>query len=410
MKHVDEFIEYVNNSLIGKYRIDLDTFYRKILPNDKRLTIDEAIEVVNKCPRLANVLRTMDPNNSLVKNTSLFGAYKLITNTVKNIEVDMNMKNRADEIYYSNFDAAAFMKSNRDIDILNLHINEIMAYPLLSREETIQLFARMENGDETARNKIFNHNLRLPLSIAKNYQIVGVSIHDLIQEGEIGLLRAIDKFDYRLGFTFSTYATCWVKQMITRYIADNGLTVRIPVHTKDTINKIRAYVEAYIMANNVDPTKDEVMNALGVSSKQYDLYDLISSNSFVLSLDKPVKSGPNDDGDNVFGDFLESDDDSIEKIPDKLMREDFLHDMEAVCINPRHLKIIKMRFGFEDGICHTLQEIADEMGFTRERSRQIIEKELDRFRRNKRRFNKYNSKTDYDCDEKSLSKRLYEGR
>ncbi len=410
MKNVDEFIEYVNNCLVGKYRYDLEIFYKKILPNDKKITIDEAIKVVNKCPKLANILRTMDPNNSLVKNTSLYGAYKLITNTEKNIKVDMNMKNRADEVYYSKFDSAAFMKSNKDIDILSLHVSDITAYPLLTKEEITQLFARMENGDETARNKIFNHNLRLPLSIAKNYQIIGVSILDLIQEGEIGLLRAIDKFDYKLGFTFSTYATCWVKQMITRYIADNGLTVRIPVHTKDIINKVKAYVEAYIMANNVEPTKEEVMNALGINSKIYDLYDLINSNSFVLSLDKPVKNGANDDGDSVFGDFLESDDDSIERIPDKLLREDFIHDMEKICINPRNLKVIKMRFGFEDGICHTLQEIANEMGFTRERSRQIIEKELYKLKKNKRIFNKYNSKTDYDCDEKSLSKRLYGGR
>ena len=385
MKNVEKFIEYINKSLVGKYRLDLDFFYKKILPCDKTLTIDEAIEVVNSCPGLVTVLKSIDSNNTLVNNTSLYNAYKLVVNAKDVVEVDMNMYNRADEVYYTNFNVAALFSSHKDVDIFKLYLADVTAFPLLNIKEINQLFARMENGDETAKDKILCHNLRLPVSIAKTYQILtGAYLPDLVQEGNIGLMRAIEKYNYRLGYTFSTYAICWVKQAIARYIADNGLTVRIPVHVREKINKIRKYVERYISINNEDPTKEEVMKTMDISEDVYDLYSLVNTNSFVLSLDMPVKGVGDESGDVSLGDFIPADEVNFdEKVVDRMAKETFYDTLIECGLTPRELQIIKLRYGLEDGRVHTLAEVGKQFDVTRERVRQIEVRAINKLRRGK---------------------------
>lgn len=262
-------------------------------------------------------------------------------------------------------------------DLVQIYLREIGRVPLLSTDEEISLAKRIAQGDTSAKEKLTNANLRLVVSIAKKY--VGrshtLSLLDLIQEGSIGLFRAVEKFDYQKGFKFSTYATWWVRQAITRAIADQSRTIRIPVHMVETINKYMQISRRLVQELGRDPLAEEIAAEMGLDVDKVRHIQKISQET--ISLETNV--GDSDD-DSVLGDFIE---DTEGTLPDAQAAQKLLKEhLQDIITNlaPREQKILKIRFGLEDGVTHTLEEVGLEFGVTRERIRQIESKALEKIR------------------------------
>lgn len=259
---------------------------------------------------------------------------------------------------------------NLSDDSVRMYLREIGRIPLLNTEEEIKLAKRIEHGDQLAKKKLTEANLRLVVSIAKKYIGRGLSLLDLIQEGNSGLIRAVEKFDYKKGFKFSTYATWWVRQAITRAIADQARTIRIPVHMIETINKLIRVQRTLVQELGREPTPAEIAKELGIDEDKVN--HIIKISQETVSLEAPV----GEEEDSRLGDFLE-DKESLspqEAAIYQLMKghvDEFLS-----LLPPREQKILRMRFGLETGRAHTLEEVGQEFGVTRERIRQIEAKAL----------------------------------
>jgi RNA polymerase primary sigma factor len=264
-------------------------------------------------------------------------------------------------------------------DLVQMYLKEIGRVPLLSTEEEIAIAKAIENGDEAARQKLTEANLRLVVSIAKKYvgRSTNLSLLDLIQEGNIGLFRAVEKFDYQKGFKFSTYATWWIRQAITRALADQSRTIRIPVHMVETINKYIQVVRRLVQELGREPLPEEIAAEMDIEVEKVRHIQKISQET--VSLETSV--GDSDD-DSVLGDFIE-DTESIapqQGASRTLLSEHVAQVLED--LSPREQKILKIRFGLEDGVTHTLEEVGQEFGVTRERIRQIEAKALEKIRDN----------------------------
>jgi RNA polymerase primary sigma factor len=263
-------------------------------------------------------------------------------------------------------------------DSVKMYLREIGTVKLLSASEEIELAKRMENGDEEAKQQMINANLRLVVSIAKKYIGQGLLFLDLIQEGNAGLIRAAEKFDYRKGFKFSTYATWWIKQGVTRAIADQSRTIRVPVHMVETIYKFKKTSRMLMQKLGRQPTEEEVSQETGIP-----LENIVSIRKYAqlpISLETPIGQ---EEGSEL-GNFVE-DKNSI--TPDKrtesnMLRESILASMDN--LNEREQMILKLRFGIDDGRQRTLEEVGKVYGVTRERIRQIEEKALQKMRKSKR--------------------------
>lgn len=264
---------------------------------------------------------------------------------------------------------------NLSDDSVRMYLREIGRIPLLNTEDEIKLAKRIAHGDQLAKKKLTEANLRLVVSIAKKYIGRGLSLLDLVQEGNLGLTRAVEKFDYTKGFKFSTYATWWVRQAITRAIADQARTIRIPVHMIETINKLIRVQRSLVQELGREPTVAEIAKELGIEEDKVTHIMKISQET--VSLEAPV----GEEEDSRLGDFLE-DKDSLspeESAIYELMKghiEEFLD-----ILPPREQKILRMRFGLESGRSHTLEEVGQEFGVTRERIRQIEAKALKKLER-----------------------------
>jgi RNA polymerase primary sigma factor len=262
-------------------------------------------------------------------------------------------------------------------DSVQMYLKEIGKTPLLSREQEKELAKRCEKGDKEAYNTFMKANLRLVVSIAKRYvnRNPNLSILDLIQEGNIGLARAVDKFDYRRGFKFSTYATWWIRQAITRALADQSRTIRIPVHMVETISKYTQCKRRLTQELGREPLAEEISVEMGLPVEKIHHIQKISQE--VISLEAPVGE---EDEDSTLSEFIE---DVHSLTPSQLASGALLKERIAeilVDLTPREQKILKMRFGLEDGITHTLEEVGKEFGVTRERIRQIEAKALARIK------------------------------
>lgn len=272
-----------------------------------------------------------------------------------------------------------FAIENETPDAVQLYLKEIGKTPLLSKDEERDLAKRSEKGDEDARQKLIRANLRLVVSIAKRYvnRTPNLSILDLVQEGNIGLSKAVEKFDYRRGFKFSTYATWWIRQAVTRALADQSRTIRIPVHMVETISKYAQTRRQLIQELGRDPLAEEIAAEMGIDIEKVEHIQKISQE--VLSIEQPV----GEDEDSVLADFIE---DEKNITPDQAVARALLKDLIQeilIDLNEREQKILKMRFGLEDGVSHTLEEVGKVFAVTRERIRQIEAKALEKVREHK---------------------------
>jgi len=265
-------------------------------------------------------------------------------------------------------------------DSVQMYLREIGRVPLLTGEEEIQLSKRKERGDFVARQKMAEANLRLVVSIAKKYvgRSANLSLLDLIQEGNIGLFRAVEKFDYHKGYKFSTYATWWIRQAITRAIADQSRTIRIPVHMVETINKFSQITRRLVQDLGREPLPEEIASEMGIEVEKVRHIMKISQDT--VSLETSVGEG---DDKSTLRDFIE---DTETVLPSQDAGRQLLKGYVKevlVELSPREQKILKMRFGLEDGVTHTLEEIGQEFGVTRERIRQIEAKALERIKKHR---------------------------
>ncbi len=262
-------------------------------------------------------------------------------------------------------------------DSVQMYLREIGKTPLLTRDEEKELAKKIEKVDIEARNKLIQANLRLVVSIAKRYvgRSPNLTLLDLIQEGNIGLARAVDKFDYRRGFKFSTYATWWIRQAITRALADQSRTIRIPVHMVETSSKYAQVKRRLFQDLGREPLPEEIASEMGVDVEK--VRHIIKISQDTIPFETPV--GDEDEG-STLGDFIE-DEKGITPVQSAALR--LLGDQIKEIINdlqPREQKILRMRFGLDDGITHTLEEVGNEFGVTRERIRQIEFKALEKIR------------------------------
>lgn len=265
-------------------------------------------------------------------------------------------------------------------DSVRLYLREIGKIPLLTPEEEADLAQRIVKGDKKAKDKMVESNMRLVVSIAKRYGGRGLDFLDLIQEGNTGLLRAVEKFDPDKGFKFSTYATWWVRQAITRAIADQARTIRIPVHMVETINKVLRTTRKLTAELNREPTNEEIAKALDMDVEKIDYVMRIKQD--IASLDASV-GRDGDDEDSVLGDFVEDEErDSPEDSAAHQILKEQLSEIIAT-LTDREQKIIRLRFGIGGGRPHTLEEVGNEFDVTRERIRQIEAKALAKLRKNK---------------------------
>lgn len=263
-------------------------------------------------------------------------------------------------------------------DSVRLYLREIGKIPLLTAEEELTLANRVVAGDKKAKDEMAEANMRLVVSIAKRYVGRGLDLLDLIQEGNTGLLRAVEKFDPDKGFKFSTYATWWIRQAITRAIADQARTIRIPVHMVETINKLLRTQRRLTQELNREPTNEEIAKEMEIEVDK--VVHIMKIKQDISSLDASVRD---DEEDSVLGDFIE-DEDTVspeESATNQLLKE-HVKDMLG-SLTEREQKILKLRFGLEDGKSHTLEEVGQEFSVTRERIRQIEAKALAKLRKHK---------------------------
>ena len=286
------------------------------------------------------------------------------TTTVTDDEVMKLLEEETPEVY----------DSTSVKDSIKMYLKEIGKIPLLTPSQERELARRAQMGDKKAREKLITANLRLVVSIAKRYIGRGLPFLDLIQEGNIGLLKAVEKFDWRKGYKFSTYATWWIRQAITRAIADQARTIRIPVHMVETINKLNRLIREYYQEHGEQPSMEELAKMMGKPVEKIE--EILEAAKETISLEAPI----GEDEDSTIGDFVA--DDSIPSPKREAMRMLIREEVEKVLktLNPREAMVLKMRYGLLDGKAKTLEEVGQYFNVTRERIRQIEVKALRKLR------------------------------
>lgn len=259
-------------------------------------------------------------------------------------------------------------------DPVRMYLKEIGKIPLLSGDEEVELAQRMEDGDEAAKKKLAEANLRLVVSIAKRYVGRGMLFLDLIQEGNLGLMKAVEKFEYRKGFKFSTYATWWIRQAITRAIADQARTIRIPVHMVETINKLVRVQRQLVQELGRDPSPEEIGNEMNLDVER--VREIMKIAQEPVSLETPI----GEEEDSHLGDFIPDEDvlAPAEAATFTMLREQLIDVLDS--LTDREQKVLRLRFGLDDGRARTLEEVGKEFDVTRERIRQIEAKALRKLR------------------------------
>lgn len=295
-----------------------------------------------------------------------------IENEIALISEDEDIENAANNEL--NLDTEILVKELNIDDHVKMYLKEIGQIKLLTMGEELELSDRIKAGDEEAKNLLAESNLRLVVSIAKRYVGRGMLFLDLIQEGNIGLMKAVEKFDVTKGFKFSTYATWWIRQAITRAIADQARTIRVPVHMVETINKLKRIQRQMTVDLNREPTEEELAAEMKISVEKIREIEKISLDP--VSLDTPI----GEDDDTIFGDFVKDESNlGPEEYATNQMLKEEINDL-LLTLTEREERVIKLRFGLEDGKSRTLEEVGQLFGVTRERIRQIEAKALRKLR------------------------------
>ena len=289
------------------------------------------------------------------------------------LEPDIDELNEVEDIKIEELDVANLESVSVD-DPVRMYLKEIGRIPLLSFEEELELAKRVLEDDEEAKQKLAESNLRLVVSIAKKYVGRGMLFLDLIQEGNMGLIKAVEKFDYKKGYKFSTYATWWIRQAITRAIADQARTIRIPVHMVETINKLIRISRHLLQILGREPTPEEIAEEMEIPVEKVMEIQKIAQDP--VSLETPI----GEEDDSHLGDFIPDDESPApqDSAAYTLLKEQLEEVMET--LTPREAKVLKLRFGLEDGKARTLEEVGREFQVTRERIRQIEAKALRKLR------------------------------
>lgn len=365
IKSVLRKISYLKLDKLIDRRKASDEDYRKILNENEnlRILISEFVDCFVEDGKLNQV--EFEKYETLISNVLL--------DLVNIYLFDNNISIESDDEDYSNDDVDLKDESNILSDDIRTYLVQMAKYPLLTADEEIELGEKALLGDNVSREKLINSNLRLVVSIAKRYTGKGLDFLDLIQEGNLGLIRTVDKFDPSKGYKFSTYATWWIKQGITRAIADKSRIVRIPVHAYEIIKKIKSYISAYKNVNGEEPDIKTISKDLNISEDKINEYLIYFTD--VGSLDKKI----NEEDDTLVGDGVASN----VFVEDEVMNKSLIEDVEKAlgCLTEREREVVEQRFGLKTGFGKTLEEVGIEFNVTRERIRQIEVKALRKIKR-----------------------------
>ena len=287
---------------------------------------------------------------------------------------DVDLTDNDDEMVEVDLDISDLENNVNIEDHVRMYLKEIGKVPLLTSDEEVELAQRMEQGDQAAKAKLAEANLRLVVSIAKRYVGRGMQLLDLIQEGNLGLMKAVEKFDYKKGYKFSTYATWWIRQAITRAIADQARTIRIPVHMVETINKLLRVSRQLLQELGREPTNEEIAEKMDIPASR--VSEILKISQDPVSLETPI----GEEEDSHLGDFIK--DENITSPVDAatfVLLKEQLNDV-LLTLTEREQEVLKLRFGLDDGRARTLEEVGKEFSVTRERIRQIEAKALRKLR------------------------------
>ncbi len=356
---------------------------KKLTPEEKEALKQKVIQGLIDKGKAAGKLTTNDIDDAIVKIDLEIDELDKLYETLEqnNIEVIDDLGDAALDSLNFDSDSQKTAQVQQDTsknaamdDPVKVYLKEIGRIPLLTPEEEIELAIRIADGDEEAKKKLAESNLRLVVSIAKRYVGRGMQFLDLIQEGNLGLIKAVDKFDYTKGFKFSTYATWWIRQAITRAIADQARTIRIPVHMVETINKVKKTNSQLLHKNGRDPTPEEIAAEIDMPVEK--VREILRVAQEPVSLETPI----GEEEDSHLGDFI-PDDDALapaDAASQLLLKEQLAEVLKT--LTEREAKVLSLRFGLEDGHPRTLEEVGKEFNVTRERIRQIEAKALRKLR------------------------------
>jgi len=344
----------------------------------KKLNVDD---VIDSMKQKGEHMSVKEVNDMLVDVEFTADQLEKIYETLENMGVDVvgEMSDPTDQEVQAEVESGADLEATipegiSTDDPVRMYLKEIGKVPLLTADEEIEIAKRMEAGDADARRKLAEANLRLVVSIAKRYVGRGMQFLDLIQEGNLGLIKAVEKFDYRKGYKFSTYATWWIRQAITRAIADQARIIRIPVHMVETINKLIRVSRQILQEQGREPTPEEIAKEMMISEDK--VREIIKIAQEPVSLETPI----GEEEDSHLGDFI-PDDDALapaDAAAFMLLREQLTDVLDT--LTPREEKVLRLRFGLDDGRARTLEEVGKEFNVTRERIRQIEAKALRKLR------------------------------
>ena len=361
------------------------------------------IERLNNFIKLIDYKPTKDDILNLLKIPSF---HSVISNILNELDIENNPEllnnNELLNLLLDSINENEIEQDNNQNNIINndfvgAYLRKIGQYPLLARQEEVELAKKIKNGDQNAKKKFFNSNLRLVVSIAKRYSYGNGDIEDLIQEGNLGLIKAIEKYDYTRGYKFSTYATWWIRQYIVRYIANSGRTIRIPVHQKEAIFKLVHTRDELLNTLGREPTIEELADKMKTTTARIE--ELRSLEQGVISTNLIIA----DDSDDEIGNFIKSD----ELNPEEMYNKKTIHKDLAIIMNnanlsPREKEVLALRYGFVNDRLYVLEEIGKKYNLTRERIRQIEDSALRKIRLYVKR-NKINRDLIYNLDkEKSF--------